>query len=183
MRMYSILPTGRRAVLALRNPHDADFIASWVESDSAEVKDSMIWADVAFQERNKAQEVENSCPISSLLTLICVDQEGREFFGALDPGCRFLAIRTGGKTFFVYRASARVDAIESGWVEAPDGRRRLRGPVFRVDAATPSMFQLPSAYESAGETICSEEVVMKLKKSNLSGLCLWDHEHRREELL
>jgi hypothetical protein len=183
MRMYSILPTGRKAVLALRSQEDAALILEWIGGDSSVTMDTVVLADVVFQPKNKTGVIENSCPIASLLSLVCVDQAGRDCFQALDPGGLFLPVRAGAHSFFVYRASVQTDAIASGWVDTPDGRRRLRAPVFSVDAITHPIFQLPAIYESLGETICSEEIVTKLKASKLSGLCAWDHQSRREERL
>ena len=180
--IYSLLASGRKAVLQMCNPADVDRVANWV-NDAVSLEQPELSADLIFQTRNKRRAVENCCPILSKLSLICVDEVGRDALQKLDPMGKFLRIVVGSEAFFLFRSASSVDPVVSGWVETPDGRRRLRAPIFRSDADLPPIFQLPSIYEAAGETMCGDFAVRELRDSGLTGLCVWNYQSRQEELL
>lgn len=183
MTIYSLMPSGRKAVLVLAAAEESERILKWLTASSSAKPEPAVAATVIYQPRNRKREVENCCPIASLLSHICVDESGRKLLESIDPGCEFLEVQVPEKGFFIYRASLTVDPVESGWVEATDGRRRLKAPVFRPDVELPRIFRLPLVYEAAGDTMCTDEIIRTLIASKMSGFCAWNFQMRQEQHL
>lgn len=176
--MFGLASSGRRAVLILSASEDAGLVRKWVTSEPVDEDRLPLAASFEFQRSNKTHKLENCCPVSSALGLLCVDSLATSALVQLDRHAGFLPVSAGDSRFFVYRSSNILDPLASGYELNSDNKRRIRAPIFQDDL--PHILQLPDTYESFGETLCSEHGLNVIRQSKARGFSVWDFETRTE---
>ena len=182
MKIMNLYSSGRKAVLSLKDDEYKklnSWLGLWFDSGIGE---EVIPADLVFQTKNKIFLIEDGCPISQYLGLLCVNEKVRDLILKVDVGAKFLELKAPGISFFLYRASKKEDPFSSGIEVLFDGTKRIRRPVFR-DGQFPVLFQLPEKYEARWETMCNESFIDELRRSKFKGIAFYDYESRTEKVL
>jgi len=183
IKTYGISASGKLSLIE---------IVGYENTDYSTVKMAVIYGvsqldglqgKVVYQKRNRSRKIEDCLPLIRALSVICVNERGRDFFGEIDHNARFIKITLDILyDMYIYIPSQIYNPFETndGIEFLFDGTKRLRRPVFSKAPDNIQIYRLDESFEDATSCYCTESVFHLAKKLKITGLCFWDFDTKQE---
>lgn len=184
IKTYELAASGRRSLIE---------VVGYDPSDYSTIKMAVIYGisqldnlqgKVIYQDQNKAKKITDCLPLIGALSIICVNERGRDFFGKIDHSAKFITLPMLDILcdMYIYIPSQIYDPFETndGIELLFDGTKRLRRPIFAKAPSDIQIYRLDESFEGTPSCYCTESVLRLAKKSKITGLCFWDFDTRQE---